>query len=127
MSELREEDHRLVGGIALGIAESGTESDAVIILVSSLENALLWTKEQAEASCSMIARWDATLQGCQVDNFVGDDRVVRTGGPCGGCVNLEPKWDGFRALVSVDAGRVVLRSRRSTERAFDLGVLPCMP
>ncbi|WP_246111632.1 hypothetical protein [Streptomyces hawaiiensis] len=27
----------------------------------------------------------------------------------------EPKWDGFRALVSVDAGRVVLRSRRGTE------------
>ncbi|MEH0557592.1 ATP-dependent DNA ligase [Streptomyces sp. B21-101] len=27
----------------------------------------------------------------------------------------EPKWDGFRALVSVDAGQVVLRSRRSTE------------
>lgn len=27
----------------------------------------------------------------------------------------EPKWDGFRALVFVDAGRVVLRSRRGTE------------
>ncbi len=27
----------------------------------------------------------------------------------------EPKWDGFRALVSVDEGRVVLRSRRGTE------------
>ncbi|MDT0614393.1 ATP-dependent DNA ligase [Streptomyces lancefieldiae] len=27
----------------------------------------------------------------------------------------EPKWDGFRAVVSVDAGRVVLRSRRGTE------------
>ncbi|OSC66659.1 ATP-dependent DNA ligase, partial [Streptomyces sp. 4F] len=27
----------------------------------------------------------------------------------------EPKWDGFRAAVSVDAGRVVLRSRRGTE------------
>jgi ATP-dependent DNA ligase len=27
----------------------------------------------------------------------------------------EPKWDGFRAMVSVDAGRVVLRSRRGTE------------
>lgn len=27
----------------------------------------------------------------------------------------EPKWDGFRALISVDAGRVVLRSRRGTE------------
>ncbi|MFM9633258.1 hypothetical protein ACKI10_37460 [Streptomyces galilaeus] len=27
----------------------------------------------------------------------------------------EPKWDGFRALVSVDAGRVMLRSRRGTE------------
>ncbi|MFK0172595.1 ATP-dependent DNA ligase [Streptomyces sp. NPDC090306] len=27
----------------------------------------------------------------------------------------EPKWDGFRALVSVDAGGVVLRSRRGTE------------
>ncbi|MFG2466117.1 ATP-dependent DNA ligase [Streptomyces canus] len=27
----------------------------------------------------------------------------------------EPKWDGFRALVSVEAGRVVLRSRRGTE------------
>ncbi|CAL9324855.1 hypothetical protein [Streptomyces sp. SudanB91_2054] len=27
----------------------------------------------------------------------------------------EPKWDGFRALVSVDAGRVALRSRRGTE------------
>ncbi|WP_308406861.1 hypothetical protein [Streptomyces sp. AC555_RSS877] len=26
-----------------------------------------------------------------------------------------PKWDGFRALVSVDAGRVVVRSRRGTE------------
>ncbi|MFH8902114.1 hypothetical protein ACH4HG_37920 [Streptomyces coeruleorubidus] len=32
----------------------------------------------------------------------------------------EPKWDGFRDLVSVDAGQVVLRSRRGTElgRAF---------
>ncbi|WP_367318110.1 ATP-dependent DNA ligase [Streptomyces sp. HUAS ZL42] len=29
----------------------------------------------------------------------------------------EPKWDGFRALFSVDAGRVVLRSRRGTELA----------
>ncbi|MFD9360019.1 hypothetical protein [Streptomyces sp. NPDC060031] len=29
----------------------------------------------------------------------------------------KPKWDGFRALVSVDAGRVVLRSRRGTEMA----------
>ncbi|MFJ8704303.1 ATP-dependent DNA ligase [Streptomyces ardesiacus] len=27
----------------------------------------------------------------------------------------EPKWDGFRALVSVDSGRVVLRSRRGIE------------
>ena len=27
----------------------------------------------------------------------------------------EPKWDGFRAAVSVDAGRVVLRSRRGTK------------
>jgi ATP-dependent DNA ligase len=26
----------------------------------------------------------------------------------------EPKWDGWRALVSVEAGRVVLRSRRGT-------------
>ncbi|MFE1227202.1 ATP-dependent DNA ligase [Streptomyces sp. NPDC058759] len=31
-----------------------------------------------------------------------------------GCA-AEPKWDGFRALVSVDAGQVVLRSRRGTE------------
>ncbi|MDG9709405.1 ATP-dependent DNA ligase [Streptomyces sp. DH10] len=29
----------------------------------------------------------------------------------------EPKWDGFRALVSVDSGQVVLRSRRGTEMA----------
>ncbi|MFJ1908231.1 hypothetical protein [Streptomyces sp. NPDC088156] len=29
----------------------------------------------------------------------------------------EPKWDGFRAAVRVDAGRVVLRSRRGTEMA----------
>lgn len=34
---------------------------------------------------------------------------------------VEPKWDGFRALVSVDAGRVVLRSRRGTE------MLPAFP
>ncbi|MCZ4611347.1 ATP-dependent DNA ligase [Streptomyces sp. Lzd4kr] len=27
----------------------------------------------------------------------------------------EPKWDGFRALCSVDSGRIVLRSRRGTE------------
>ncbi|MGN9795023.1 hypothetical protein ACTMTU_28505 [Streptomyces sp. OZ13] len=27
------------------------------------------------------------------------------------------EWDGFRALVSVDAGLVVLRSRRGTEMA----------
>ncbi|WP_425937680.1 hypothetical protein [Streptomyces albogriseolus] len=27
----------------------------------------------------------------------------------------EPKWDGFRAAVSVDKGQVVLRSRRGTE------------
>ncbi|MEU0645981.1 ATP-dependent DNA ligase [Streptomyces umbrinus] len=33
--------------------------------------------------------------------------------PPGGAA--EPKWDGFRALVSVDAGRVLLRSRRGTE------------
>ncbi|MDL5198918.1 hypothetical protein [Streptomyces sp. ALI-76-A] len=26
----------------------------------------------------------------------------------------EPKWDGFRALVSVERGWVVLRSRRGT-------------
>ncbi|AVH61807.1 MULTISPECIES: ATP-dependent DNA ligase [Streptomyces] len=31
-----------------------------------------------------------------------------------GCA-AEPKWDGFRALVSVDADQVVLRSRRGTE------------
>ncbi|MFB7982941.1 ATP-dependent DNA ligase [Streptomyces vinaceus] len=30
----------------------------------------------------------------------------------------EPKWDGFRALISVDAGRVVLRSRRGSEMAL---------
>ncbi|MER7577821.1 ATP-dependent DNA ligase [Streptomyces sp. NPDC126514] len=29
----------------------------------------------------------------------------------------EPKWDGFRALVSVDAGQTVLRSRRGIEMA----------
>ncbi|MEU9211758.1 hypothetical protein AB0D27_28410 [Streptomyces sp. NPDC048415] len=29
----------------------------------------------------------------------------------------EPKWDGFRAGVSVDAGQVVLRSRRGTDMA----------
>ncbi|MCL7429788.1 ATP-dependent DNA ligase [Streptomyces sp. YS415] len=33
-----------------------------------------------------------------------------------GCA-AEPKWDGFRALISVDAGQVVLRSRRGTEMA----------
>ncbi|MEU0030805.1 hypothetical protein [Streptomyces sp. NPDC006335] len=33
----------------------------------------------------------------------------------------EPKWDGFRALLSVDAGQVVLRSRRGTE------MLPTFP
>ncbi|MEU2600576.1 hypothetical protein [Streptomyces hirsutus] len=33
----------------------------------------------------------------------------------------EPKWDEFRALVSVDAGRVALRSRRGTE------TLPAFP
>lgn len=27
----------------------------------------------------------------------------------------EPKWDGFRALASVDEGQVVLRSMRGTE------------
>ncbi len=27
----------------------------------------------------------------------------------------EPKWDGFRAAVSTDAGAVVLRSRRGTQ------------
>ncbi|MFF1442729.1 hypothetical protein [Streptomyces sp. NPDC058295] len=37
------------------------------------------------------------------------DRVLRPGWAG------EPKWDGFRALVSVDAGQVVLRSRRGTE------------
>ncbi|WAU78587.1 hypothetical protein O1Q96_01575 (plasmid) [Streptomyces sp. Qhu-G9] len=26
----------------------------------------------------------------------------------------EPKWDGFRAALSVDDGQVVLRSRRGT-------------
>lgn len=31
-----------------------------------------------------------------------------------GCA-AEPKWDGFRALVSVDASRVVLRSKSGTE------------
>ncbi|KPI20058.1 ATP dependent DNA ligase [Actinobacteria bacterium OV450] len=30
----------------------------------------------------------------------------------------EPKWDGFRALISVDAGRVVLRSRRGSGMAL---------
>ncbi|MFF0066886.1 hypothetical protein ACFYRC_36325 [Streptomyces sp. NPDC005279] len=33
----------------------------------------------------------------------------------------EPKWDGFRALLSVDAGQVMLRSRRGTE------MLPAFP
>ncbi|SNX88783.1 ATP-dependent DNA ligase [Streptomyces sp. TLI_55] len=33
----------------------------------------------------------------------------------------EPKFDGFRALLSVDAGKVVLRSRRGTE------MLPAFP
>ncbi len=33
-----------------------------------------------------------------------------------GCA-AEPKWDGFRALLSAAAGRVVLRSRRGTEMA----------
>ncbi|MGW1615578.1 ATP-dependent DNA ligase [Streptomyces sp. NPDC002285] len=32
----------------------------------------------------------------------------------------EPKWDGLRALVSADAGQVVLRSRRGTEMAASL-------
>ncbi|WP_341867926.1 hypothetical protein [Streptomyces misionensis] len=29
----------------------------------------------------------------------------------------EVKWDGFRALLSVDAGRLVLRSRQGTDLA----------
>lgn len=29
----------------------------------------------------------------------------------------EPKWDGFRALFSMDTGQVVLRSRRGTDLA----------
>ncbi|MGW2283526.1 ATP-dependent DNA ligase [Streptomyces phaeochromogenes] len=29
----------------------------------------------------------------------------------------EPKWDGFRAALSVDAGQVVLPSRRGTQMA----------
>ncbi|MFJ1975314.1 hypothetical protein ACIO93_42605 [Streptomyces sp. NPDC087903] len=33
----------------------------------------------------------------------------------------EPKWDGFRVLLSTDAGQVVLRSRRGTE------MLPAFP
>ena len=33
----------------------------------------------------------------------------------------EPKWDGYRALFSVDAGRVMLRSRRGT------GMAPAFP
>ncbi|MFG2473189.1 ATP-dependent DNA ligase [Streptomyces canus] len=33
----------------------------------------------------------------------------------------EPKWDGFRALVCVDAGRMVVRSRRGTD------MLPAFP
>ncbi|MFC8248466.1 DNA ligase-like domain-containing protein [Streptomyces chartreusis] len=31
--------------------------------------------------------------------------------------SLEPKWNRFRALVSIDAGRMVLHSRRGTEMA----------
>ncbi|MFJ8802772.1 hypothetical protein [Streptomyces sp. NPDC102487] len=27
----------------------------------------------------------------------------------------EPKWDGYRALLSIDDGRVELRSRRGTD------------
>ncbi|MER5662708.1 DNA ligase-like domain-containing protein [Streptomyces mirabilis] len=27
------------------------------------------------------------------------------------------KWDGFRGLISLDAGRVTLRSRRGTQMA----------
>ncbi|MFD9586177.1 hypothetical protein ACFWBM_15950 [Streptomyces sp. NPDC059980] len=27
----------------------------------------------------------------------------------------EPKWDGYRALLSIDAGKVELRSRRGTD------------
>jgi hypothetical protein len=37
-----------------------------------------------------------------------NDRLLVTG---------ELKWDGFRSLVSVDAGRMVLRSRWGTEMA----------
>lgn len=33
------------------------------------------------------------------------------------CWAGEPKWDGFRILVSVDTGRVTLRSRHGTELA----------
>ncbi|WP_280900811.1 MULTISPECIES: hypothetical protein [unclassified Streptomyces] len=29
----------------------------------------------------------------------------------------EPKWDGFRAVVSFDQGQVLLRSRRGTQMA----------
>ncbi|MFI6093524.1 hypothetical protein [Streptomyces sp. NPDC051218] len=29
----------------------------------------------------------------------------------------EPKWDGFRAGISLDSGRAVLRSRRGTSMA----------
>lgn len=34
--------------------------------------------------------------------------------------SAEPKWNGFRAALSVDDGQVVLRSRRGTQiaRAF---------
>ncbi|MFF0094907.1 hypothetical protein ACFYSF_33900 [Streptomyces canus] len=32
----------------------------------------------------------------------------------------KPKWEGFRALLSADAGRLVLRSRRGTETAASI-------
>jgi ATP-dependent DNA ligase len=36
----------------------------------------------------------------------------------------EPKWDGWRALVSMEAGRVVLRSRRGTDLLASFPEIP---
>lgn len=62
--------------------------------------------------------WPPTLvEGMvrDVDAAGTDAELARSRAPAASGWAAELKWDGFRALVSVDARKAVLRSRRGTE------------
>jgi hypothetical protein len=50
-----------------------------------------------------------------VEAVGSDAELAGTRAPTAAGLGRGVEWDGFRALVSFDAGKVVLRSRRGTE------------